>query len=192
MKIVIYCIKNIINNKIYIGSTKNFKYRTWYHFNQLKNGKHHSLHLQRAYDKYGKSNFSYSIIEECNLLNRQERELYHIKINNSFDKNFGYNMYMPNEDNFTCSDETKDKMKLSKLLNKISISIDMYNLNGTFIKTYQSMNECKLETNIHTAIIHDIIKNKRKSYKGYTFVLKDEPFNYKPSNKQRSMVQYYK
>ena len=68
MKAYIYCIKNIITNKIYIGSTKNFKSRLWYHFYHLKNNKHHSIHLQRSYDKYGKENFNATIIEECDIL----------------------------------------------------------------------------------------------------------------------------
>lgn len=47
----VYKITNIINNKIYIGSTANkqgFKKRWSYHGCDLKNNKHHSRHLQRA------------------------------------------------------------------------------------------------------------------------------------------------
>lgn len=192
MKAYIYCIKNIINNKIYIGSTKNFKLRIWYHFYHLKNNKHHSIHLQRSYDKYGKSNFSYSIIEECNLNNRQERELYHIKINNSFDKNFGYNINEPNDENFKHSNDTKIKLRNSKYSKDISIAIDMYYINGILFNTYTSINNCAKENKINSTLIHEIINGRRKTYKGYTFVLKDQPFNYIPSNKQRCMVQYYK
>ena len=58
----IYRIRNIINNKIYIGSAFNFKTREKRHFNQLRKGKHHSVLLQRAFDKYGEENFVFEII----------------------------------------------------------------------------------------------------------------------------------
>jgi hypothetical protein len=38
----IYCIKNIINNKLYIGSAKNFRIRFNIHLSQLRKNKHHS------------------------------------------------------------------------------------------------------------------------------------------------------
>jgi len=47
----IYQIRNTRNGKIYIGSTKNFDVRKKEHFNSLKNGKHHSLLLQRGFDR---------------------------------------------------------------------------------------------------------------------------------------------
>ena len=38
----IYQIINIKTNKIYIGSTKDFKNREWQHFNMLERNKHSS------------------------------------------------------------------------------------------------------------------------------------------------------
>ena len=61
----IYCIRNIENNKMYIGSTHNFSERKYRHFHQLEIGKHHSILLQRAYDKYGKESFVFEILKEC-------------------------------------------------------------------------------------------------------------------------------
>lgn len=61
----IYQIRNIINNKIYIGSTKNFDQRKYRHFLHLRNGEHHSILLQRAYNKYGEINFVFEVLEEC-------------------------------------------------------------------------------------------------------------------------------
>jgi hypothetical protein len=53
----VYCIKNTITNKVYIGSSLNIKSRLKTHIFSLKNNKHHSLKLQRSYNKYGKDNF---------------------------------------------------------------------------------------------------------------------------------------
>lgn len=60
----IYCITNIINNKIYIGSSKNIYHRLKRHYSELKRNVHANKHLQNSYLKYGSSNFNVSILEE--------------------------------------------------------------------------------------------------------------------------------
>ena len=57
MKGYIYKIINKENGKFYIGSTIDIKKRKRAHLEQLKNGKHHCFHLQKAYEKYGKEIF---------------------------------------------------------------------------------------------------------------------------------------
>jgi group I intron endonuclease len=59
----IYQIRNLVNNKIYVGSTENFGIRKKRHFYQLKKGNHTNIHLQNAYNKYGKESFIFEIIE---------------------------------------------------------------------------------------------------------------------------------
>lgn len=59
----IYCIKNIITNKVYVGSTKNFKKRWNTHLKDLRAGKHSSIKLQRSYNKHGEDKFVFEIIE---------------------------------------------------------------------------------------------------------------------------------
>lgn len=63
--ICIYEIRNIITNDLYIGSTVNFNDRKWRHFSDLKKGKHHSIILQRAFDKYGEETFIMKPLEKC-------------------------------------------------------------------------------------------------------------------------------
>lgn len=61
----IYQIKNLINGKIYIGSTQSsFTKRKSEHIATLKGGYHTNKHLQSSWNKYGKDNFSFEIIEE--------------------------------------------------------------------------------------------------------------------------------
>lgn len=52
-------------NKFYYGSSKNIKKRFIRHKSDLKNNHHHCIHLQRAYNKYGKENFKYIIDTIC-------------------------------------------------------------------------------------------------------------------------------
>jgi group I intron endonuclease len=76
--ICVYKIQNKVNTNCYIGSTVNSTSRKSTHFLALKNGKHHSIVLQRAYDKYGIDNFEFIVIEECTRENKQEREQFYI------------------------------------------------------------------------------------------------------------------
>jgi group I intron endonuclease len=63
----IYMILCIPSNKAYIGQAKNI-YRRWTsHRWELKRGTHGNIHLQRAYDKYGPSSFSYIVLENQEL-----------------------------------------------------------------------------------------------------------------------------
>lgn len=61
----IYSICNLLNNKRYIGSTNNFYNRFHEHKCLLRNNKHHSLHLQNAFNKYGEGAFVFQILEVC-------------------------------------------------------------------------------------------------------------------------------
>ena len=67
MKNVIYKIRNIINNKFYVGSTVNSRVRFQTHRRNLRAGKHQSPHMQAAWNKYGEDCFKFEIIEivEC-------------------------------------------------------------------------------------------------------------------------------
>ena len=62
----IYRIRNTVNGKLYVGSTIKRKPsdRWGSHLASLRGGYHHSLPLQRAYQKHGESAFVFEIIEE--------------------------------------------------------------------------------------------------------------------------------
>jgi len=60
----IYQIVNTITGDCYVGSAVNFHVRKLRHLNELRQGIHHSLHLQRAYDKYGKDVFVFTFLED--------------------------------------------------------------------------------------------------------------------------------
>lgn len=61
----IYCIINILNNKKYIGSSRNI-YSRWYkHRANLRGGYHPDSYLQNAWDKYGEENFYFIILKKC-------------------------------------------------------------------------------------------------------------------------------
>lgn len=89
----IYKIINIINNKIYIGSSNNIYIRWKEHINELNNKNHHSIHLQRAWNKYKQENFNFIIIEKLNNEDLQfEREQYWLDKYEPYKRNIGYNI----------------------------------------------------------------------------------------------------
>lgn len=74
----IYQIRNIANGKFYIGQTKDLAGRRYSHFHSLMEGKHHTQHLQRAYNKYGADNFVFEVLIFCDVgsLDYYEREFF--------------------------------------------------------------------------------------------------------------------
>lgn len=87
MDIGIYKIENLINHKIYIGQSTHIKKRWKEHCRYSAN----SL-IARAIKKYGKDNFSFSIIELTDdVSNLNELEAKYIRLYNSLIPN-GYNI----------------------------------------------------------------------------------------------------
>lgn len=91
-KYYIYKIECVANERVYIGQTFNMHKRKKEHFNDLKRNKHHSILLQRAYNKYGVENFNHTLIEECLESQANDREIYWINFYNSIDKYKGFNL----------------------------------------------------------------------------------------------------
>ena len=59
----IYRIRNSVNQKIYIGSSKDIEERWYNHKRALRAGRHHSILLQRSWDKHGEESFVFEIVE---------------------------------------------------------------------------------------------------------------------------------
>jgi hypothetical protein len=74
----IYKITNLTNQKFYIGSSVNIYNRFHTHSTKLKKNVHSSRHLQASYNKYGKDNFIFEVIEYCQKELCVEREQYYL------------------------------------------------------------------------------------------------------------------
>lgn len=81
-RIGIYCIRNIVNNHVYIGSSVNITKRIRNHFGYLRTGKHRNCHLQHAYDKYGECNFRFRVLKLCETQELLQFEQYFIDLYN--------------------------------------------------------------------------------------------------------------
>ena len=139
----IYKIINKVNGKMYIGQTINFQKRIKDHFKDLEEGKHHSVKLQRAYDKYGKDNFYYEYklveIDSHDDLLRLEME----EIDKCDSYNNGYNMTLGGDGN---------RLNIS-LDDRICVYYICKQYSGIFRKT-------ALYFKVDPSCIHDIANNK--------------------------------
>lgn len=76
--------------KVYVGQTIHVKNRIQQHLRDLSNGKHHSSHLQYAYNKYGKQSFYFEVVEVgISSADVNQREIYWIAYFDSYQN--GYN-----------------------------------------------------------------------------------------------------
>ena len=83
----IYKITNLINGKMYIGQSIDIEKRWEEH--KFYSGKENTA-IQSAFKKYGISNFSFEVIEECLREELDAKEIYWIAKYDSF--NNGYNL----------------------------------------------------------------------------------------------------
>ncbi|MHB8871682.1 MAG: GIY-YIG nuclease family protein [Candidatus Doudnabacteria bacterium] len=75
----VYLIINLITSQIYIGSSaKNIKYRFAIHISDLRKNKHHSMLLQRSWNKYTEDAFLFTSLEYVEPSRCIEREQFWI------------------------------------------------------------------------------------------------------------------
>lgn len=167
----VYYIKNKINNKIYIGSSKDIYTRKSQHYSELRGNYHTNIILQRSWNKYGEDSFEFGILEETTIENRFEIEQKYI--NKYYDG--GVNCYNLNK--YTTEPPVHKK------------PCALYNLNGELLRVFDSIRECANylnlnETTVKGSISRDnsVIKNKYmvESIKGDEIVKKIK--RYSPTN----------
>lgn len=111
----IYKITNTVNGKVYVGSAVNVQRRWFEHKNHLQNQKHHSQHLQRAWNSYGESVFAFELIESVNKEDLIQREQHWMDLLRAFGKH-GYNVSPKAGSSLGIkrSDETRRRISQSK------------------------------------------------------------------------------
>jgi len=103
----VYLIKNILDGKVYVGSAKRLVERISNHKILLRGNRHHSTHLQHAWNKYGENVFIFGVLEVIeNYSDLTIIEQKYIDKYRSADDKFGYNI-CPKAENNLGSKHTK-------------------------------------------------------------------------------------
>lgn len=111
----IYSITNIIDNKIYYGSSIDINHRWYIHKLLLNRNNHNNTHLQFAWLKYGESAFKFEILKEVPvelLLDTEQAYLDIVKESPELYYNIALDSSSPNLGKIT-SEETKKKLSLA-------------------------------------------------------------------------------
>lgn len=166
----IYKIENLVNGKIYIGSSVDISERWHRHSTDLRTNRHGNDYLQNAWNKHGEDNFKFEIIEYINdisiLINREQ---YWIDQLNACKRSIGYNL-SPTAGSpygFKHTDETK--LKQSKLQSKNRKPILQIDLNGNIIREWSSITQIGRETEYKERAIKDVALGLR-GYIAYNYI----------------------
>ncbi len=86
----VYEIRNVANGNKYIGSSVNINKRFKEHIRDLRSNRHHSIRLQRAWNKYREGSFVFEILKEVSIPELKKEE--QILLDECINKNMFYNM----------------------------------------------------------------------------------------------------
>lgn len=169
----VYAIKNIVNNKIYVGSSGNMGNRWQQHLYSLRNGTHHSSDLQKDYDLYGFENFIFFVLKMVDSKENDKlsffEQLYITKYNSVIE---GYNMcnsFITEDNRFVdmISSFIENTLNRKEINNQIHKNIKIFNnekmlyKSNAFTKTWYS----KQTPKTFDGISKDIY-NYRRNYIG--------------------------
>ena len=205
----IYIIQNILNEKLYVGSSVNINSRLSQHKYQLKKKIHSNQKLQNAVNKYGINNFRFSSLESVkNIDSLKDKERFWIDSLNSRDD--GYNItidtYCPMRE-LSCLPEYKQKVskvhkgKIISEEHKLSAHIKnkekfapiyLVNSLGEKIKIHGIRKFCK-DNNLSYRLIKDLRRKKIHHHKGWRIPNSETigtvfNFDHPMSNFQRKLI----
>jgi group I intron endonuclease len=179
-KLILECLHKDLNQKCgiyriscnehsYIGSSINIYYRLKRHISDLLRNKHANKYMQNAFNKYGKDSFEFEVIEECSKTVLIKNEAYYIK---SMTPNLNFIqdpvvVIHSNETLLKISTTLKEAYASKRIKNPISRTVHQYNINGFYLKTYESCAEAEKQLNLPKGKVSKVASGKAFSCKNY-------------------------
>jgi len=167
----IYCLKNKINNKRYIGSSKNIYNRLHKHRCLLNKNKHENPYLQNAVNKYSLESFEVFILEFTEIEKLIEKEQFYI---NYFQPEYNITKEVvrntPSKESIEKSRKTRKLRHQQGLYGCFSCNkIYEHDLEGNVVQEYESITKASIALKIHVSSIISVLKKKYKQVKGKRF-----------------------
>lgn len=188
----IYCIVNTINQKKYIGSSKNLYTRLQSHRSYLRANNHANKKLQNSWNKHGENNFQYFIIECCSENILLVREQYYIDTIKPW-----FNIIvkvqelkMPKESRIKMSNSRIEGFKKGTIKLYQEKPIFQYSLEGQFIRGFNSIKEASKSTGVNRSNINRFLSGMYKKGGNFLWSLTKEEFlpSYTKASKDNSYL----
>lgn len=171
----IYLITNIVNNKKYVGQSINIQQRWKQHIYYLNNNKHSNRHLQGAWNKYGESNFTFSILESCDQQDAaflNAREKFWIQEFDSY--NNGYNLDLGGQGSSGYKHTEEELQKMRQIQHpKPIVQLDE---NFNLIREWDSCSQASKALHLFVLGIKKCCRHEdhQKTIGGYYWLYKEE------------------
>lgn len=180
----IYCIRNLKNGNLYIGSSENIYYRLKRHECDLKKNRHGNQHLQNSFNKYGIENFIGFILERCEINKLEQREQYWMDFYNPIYNKRPANRNLPMEKSARL--KISETLKRKHIEKNIEVTnnkpVYVFDLFGNYVDYFESMRKCYISLNVSEK---EVVMGRRGCVK--------TPYNYifSPSMEIENRFKYY-
>ena len=162
----IYKITAKHNNKIYIGQSIDIYARWKSHWKETRYGSNTPLH--NTMRKYGKEDFDFEIIEECQQKDINEREIYWINFYNSYNEGFNLTTGGEGVKNKVFTNEEKEKYRMiSTGKNKPILQFDY---NGELLNEWFGVLEASKKLDLNATVILACLTNRANCCTAYGFI----------------------
>ncbi len=187
----IYKLICLITKKFYIGGAVNLQHRYHKHLSELRRNHHHSIHLQRAFNKYTEKEFKFEILELVDIDNLIEKEQYYLDLLKPYNFKIGYNiskfadlrkynlgkpMSEEQKKKISISCKKSPAMKLRRQASSEARSLAQIKSNGVNYKLISPNGEiyegrgvsvfCR-KHNLHEAAVKRVVKGIQKTTNGW-------------------------
>lgn len=108
----IYTITNMVNGKVYVGKTVNFRRRLAIYNTAVRQQDVSKINQRflNSINKHGVHNFLFDVLEECSIPDLADRELYWITQLDSINPSVGYNLRLDSSTGMVVHQSTREKI----------------------------------------------------------------------------------